>query len=128
MSYLALKHLHITCALLTIVSFSLRGYWMLVDSQLLQHKLVRILPHMVDTVLLASAVALTITIQQYPFQDAWLTAKLFALLVYIAFGTMALKRGRTKRTRAVYFVLSIATFVYIFSVARSHQAIPWFDV
>lgn len=101
---------------------------MLVDSQLLQHKLVRILPHMVDTVLLVSAVALTITIQQYPFQDAWLTAKLFALLVYIAFGTMALKRGRTKRTRAVYFVLSIATFVYIFSVARSHQAIPWFDV
>ena len=124
MSYLALKHLHITCALLTFLSFSLRGYWMLANSHLLQHKLVRILPHIIDTLLLGSAIALTVTIQQYPMQDTWLTAKLAALIVYILFGTIALKRGKTKQIRAFFLAMSLAVIGYIFWVARTHQAIP----
>lgn len=125
MSYLALKHLHMTCALLTFLSFSLRGYWMFANSRCLQHKLVRVLPHFIDTLLLGSAIALTVTIQQYPFQNAWLTAKLLALVVYILLGTIALKRGKTKRVRALFFGLSLAVFGYIFWVARTHQALPW---
>lgn len=125
MSYLALKHLHMTCALLTFLSFSLRGYWMFADSQLLQHKLVRVLPHIIDSLLLGSAIGLTVTIQQYPMQDTWLTAKLAALIVYILFGTVALKRGKTKQIRTLFFALSLAVFGYIAWVARTHQAMPW---
>lgn len=125
MSYLALKHLHMSCALLTFLSFSLRGYWMLCDSPLLHSKLVRVLPHIIDTLLLGSAIALTITIQQYPIQEAWLTAKLTALVAYILLGTVALKRGRTKQIRASFFAMSLMVFGYIFWVARTHQAMPW---
>ena len=36
MSYLALKHLHVTCVVLSGLGFALRGWWMLTDSPLLQ--------------------------------------------------------------------------------------------
>ena len=98
---------------------------MFIDSPLLQKKAVRVLPHIIDTLLLASAIALTITIQQYPVQDAWLSAKVAALIAYIIFGTFALKRGKTQAIRATCFVISLLIFAYIVAVARTHQAIPW---
>lgn len=128
MSYLVLKHLHLSCVILTFVSFSLRGFWMLTDSALLQHKLSRILPHVIDTLLLASAIGLTISIQQFPFQDSWLTAKLAALIVYIFLGTLALKRGKTKAIRAFFLVLSLLVFAYIVWVARTHHPLPWLTI
>lgn len=125
MSYLVLKHLHMTCAVLTLISFSLRGFWMFIESPLLQKKTARILPHIIDTLLLTSAIALTFTIDQYPVQDAWLSAKVIALIAYIIFGTFALKRGKTQTIRATCFVISLIIFAYIVAVARTHQAIPW---
>lgn len=70
------------------------------DIALLQQCWVRILPHLIDTVLLASALTLVFWSGQYPFQQSLLTAKLLALLVYIALGTVALKRGKTPVVRA----------------------------
>jgi uncharacterized membrane protein SirB2 len=75
----------------------------------------------VDTVLLASAIVLTIIIGQYPFVDGWLTVKLIALGVYIALGMIALKRGRTKTIRAAAFVAAVLVFVFIVSVALTHN-------
>lgn len=117
MSYLAIKHLHMTCAALSGAFFFVRGIWMLRDSALLQRRWVRIAPHMVDTLLLASAVTLAVWSGQYPFAQAWLTAKLLALVVYILLGTIAIKRGKTKKIRALAFVGALATFGYIVMVA-----------
>ena len=47
MNYLLLKHLHVTCVVLSGAGFALRGFWMLRESAMLQHRLVRILPHLV---------------------------------------------------------------------------------
>jgi len=95
MTYLAVKHLHMACAALTGALFLLRGSWMLADSPQLQRRWVRIVPHVIDTVLLASALVMVVWSHQYPFAQNWLTAKLFALIVYIGLGTVALKRGNT---------------------------------
>ena len=54
---------------------------------------------------------------QYPFAQGWLTAKLLALVAYVVLGTFALKRARTRRARAIYFILALATVLYIVSVA-----------
>ncbi len=94
---------------------------MLTDSSKLQISIVRILPHIVDTVLLASALLLTVILEQYPFLNSWLTAKLFALVIYIILGTIALKRGRTKRIKIIAFISSIVVFTYIVLVAISHN-------
>ncbi|MCG2585930.1 SirB2 family protein [Massilia sp. TS11] len=124
MHYLALKHLHMSCAGLSLALFVYRGLLMLRASPRLQQKWLRILPHVVDTTLLGSAIALTVTIGQYPFVNGWLTAKLGALLLYIVLGTIALKRGKTMATRRSAFIAALAVFAYIVSVAISKQALP----
>ena len=122
MSYLALKHIHLTCVALSGAGFLLRGFWMLRDSSILQARWVRVLPHIIDTGLLVSAIALAVMSLQYPIAQGWLTAKVIGLLAYIGFGTMALKRGKTKAQRTLYLVLALLTFAYIVGVALTRNA------
>ncbi len=121
MDYLLVKHVHVACAALSIAGFVLRGALMMRDSALLQAKFARIAPHVVDTLLLASAILLSWQSAQYPFAQGWLTAKLAALVAYIVLGTAALKRGRTKRVRIVAFALAVLVFAYIVSVALTRD-------
>ncbi len=122
-SYFWLKHLHMTCAGLSLSGFILRGYWMQRQSPRLQHPLTRTLPHIIDTLLLLSAIGLTLILGQYPFTAPWLTAKVSALLLYILLGSLALKPGRPLRIRIIAFYAALAVFGYILGVALSHS--PW---
>ncbi len=124
MSYVALKHLHVTCVVLSGLGFCLRGWWMLRESPLRQHRLTRILPHVVESLLLGSALTMAWMSGQYPFANAWLTAKLFGLVAYILLGMMALKRGRTMTIRARYFGLAVLAYLYIVSVALTRSPLP----
>lgn len=125
MLYLALKTIHVSCVVLTINLFLLRGFWMLRDSAMLQQRWVRTLPHVIDATLLTSAILLTFQIGQYPGVNGWLTAKVTALLFYIGLGTLAIKRGKTKRSRIAAGLAAILVFVYIVGVALTRQPIPW---
>lgn len=125
MSYLALKHIHLTAVVLSISGFVVRWLLMLADSPLLQRRLLKVLPHVIDTVLFASAVAMVVISAQYPIVLSWLTAKLVGLLAYIVFGMMALKRGRTKAQRAAWFVAALAAFGYIVMVALTRNPLGW---
>ena len=91
--YLALKHFHITCVVLSGVGFALRGAWALAGSPLARARLTRVLPHVVDSCLLLSAIGLAWMAGQYPFVHGWLTAKIVGLLAYIGLGMLALKPG-----------------------------------
>ncbi|MDX9718055.1 SirB2 family protein [Thauera sp. WH-2] len=122
MFYYAIKNLHITCVVLSAAGFLLRGLWMMTGNPLLQHRLTRILPHLVDTTLLLSAITLTVLIQQYPFVAGWATAKILGLIVYILLGTVALKRGRTQGIRVGAFVAALLVYLWIVSVALTKQA------
>lgn len=122
MSYLLLKHLHVTCVVLSGLGFCLRGYWMLVESPWRMQRLARVLPHLVDTLLLGSALTMAWMSGQYPFVMPWLTAKFFGLLAYILLGTMALKRGRTKSNRSRYLLLALLAYGYIVAVALTRSA------
>jgi uncharacterized membrane protein SirB2 len=116
-AYLWIKSIHVASVCLSIAGFSARGALMLRGSPLLEARFVRVAPHVVDTVLLASAVWLAWFLRVYPFVDGWITAKLLGLLAYIALGTIALKRGRSRRVRAAAFAAALITFGYIVWVA-----------
>lgn len=122
MSYLAIKHLHITCAALSGSLFLLRGFWMLQGSPVLQRRWVRIAPHVIDTLLLTSALIMVFWSGQYPFVQNWLTAKVIALIAYIGLGTIALKRGKTRAVRVTAFIGALLVFSYIVGVAVTRQA------
>lgn len=121
MSYLAIKHMHMSLAVLSGLLFLARGIMMLADSGLLQKRLLRIAPHVIDTLLLTSALALVFISGQYPFVQGWLTAKVLALVGYIVAGSIALKQGRTKGVRAAAFVTALLLFAYILKVAVTRQ-------
>jgi uncharacterized membrane protein SirB2 len=123
-SYAALKAIHVGSVIASYALFVLRGVWMLRDSPLLRQRWVRILPHVVDTALLTSAVLLAYTIRQYPFVAPWVTAKVLALLLYVGLGTLALKRGRTRGTRLAAWIAAQLVFFYIVSVAITKTPLP----
>jgi uncharacterized membrane protein SirB2 len=112
--------------MLSITLFVLRGGLMLTGSPLLRTAVLRHLPHVVDTVLLTSALMLTTIIRQYPFVQGWLTLKVVLLLAYIVLGSIALRRGRTLRSRVLAFAAALATVLFLVSVARAHDPLGWF--
>jgi uncharacterized membrane protein SirB2 len=114
--YFAIRQLHVTATAVSLALFILRGAWMLASPALLERRWVKIVPHVVDTVLLGSALWLA---WQLGMDDTrgWLVAKVVALFVYIALGTVALKRGRTRGVRVAALSGALVTFGYIASVA-----------
>lgn len=125
MSFMLLKSVHISCAVLSYMLFFLRGIWSLNESTIMHQRWVRIVPHIVDTLLLSSAIALAWTTGQYPFADDWLTAKVIALLLYIGLGFIALKYARSKPLRIYAWLAAQLVFAYIVLVALNHNPFPW---
>jgi uncharacterized membrane protein SirB2 len=124
-SYLLIKHLHIGTAVISIGLFLLRAAWMLTESPRLKAPWVRVVPHLNDTLLLLFALVMVVRSGQYPFVDAWLTAKVLALLVYIVAGALALRYARGAARRRAWLVLALAAVAYIVAVALTRDAMPW---
>lgn len=53
--------------------------------------------------------------------DSWLTVKLVLRVVYIVLGSYALKRAKTRGTKAGYFTAAVATYLFMYSIARTHD-------
>lgn len=120
-----LRHLHVTAAGLSILGFVLRGFWAWRGSHLLAWRPVKIVPHVVDTVLLLAAIGLLVAHGWNPFAFAWLTAKIGLLLAYIALGMLALKPHYGPAVRVPAFVAAVAVFAWIVAIARAHAFVPF---
>lgn len=122
--YGVLLVIHVSTVFISIAGFLVRGVWMMGSSSLLQQRWVRVVPHINDTLLLVSAIALVVITSQYPGPSAWLNAKIVALVVYILLGIIALNRGKTMRIRVGAWVLAIAVYAYMVLVAFTKSAFP----
>jgi len=125
MSFMLLKHTHVTCAVISFALFFLRGIWRFKGSPIMQQGWVKVVPHAVDTLLLASALGMAYLIEQYPLVDAWLTAKFFGLLLFITLGSVALKHGKTRAIRIAAWLGAQVVFAYIVLVATNHNPLPF---
>lgn len=106
--------------------FAARGIGVLRGSPWSMLPAVRRLSYCIDTALLGAALLLLYILGLNPFAVAWLSAKIVLLLVYIVLGTLALKRARTPRARALFFVASLACYGLMLSVARAHHPLGIF--
>lgn len=125
MSIVMIKLLHITCVMLSYTLFFIRGLWSVQASPNLQRRWVKVLPHIVDTLLLGSAVALAWVMGLSPITTPWLAAKIIALLLYMVFGTIAIKRGKTRQVRLTAWLAAQLVFAYIVLTAVTHNPMPW---
>ena len=95
------------------------------QSDNLNRRVVRIIPHIIDTILFIAAIALVMTLQLNVFAQPWLLAKVTGLLIYIVLGTIAIKRGPSRQIRIIAFVSALAVFAYIFGVAMTKSPVSW---
>jgi len=124
-SNITIKYLHISFVILSYSLFFVRGIWMLRAAPVLQHRWVKVLPHVVDSALLLSAITLAIRLSISPLTNPWLMAKIIALLLYIFLGTIAIKRGKTREIRLAAWLVAQLVFIYIVTVALTHNPAPW---
>jgi uncharacterized membrane protein SirB2 len=115
-AYQAVKYLHVGAAAVSVALFIVRIGWMMESPGRLQQRWVKVVPHVIDTILLLSALWLAWQIGADGTRG-WLAAKIGALVLYIALGMIALKRGKTRRVRIAAAAAALATFVYIVTVA-----------
>jgi uncharacterized membrane protein SirB2 len=115
--YFTLKLVHQTAVALSIGGFFARGVAALRGAAWVRSRMARTLPHVVDTVLLASAIALAWMLRLSPLDTPWLAAKIVGLLAYIGLGMLALRPGRPTSVRATAWVAALLVFAYIVSVA-----------
>ena len=118
-----LKMIHVGSVIVSYTLFFLRGVWLMQASQKLRQRWVKILPHVVDTILLTSAIALASTIQQNPIDNSWLTAKVAGLLLYIGLGMIAIRFGKTRRTKIMAWIAAQCVFIYIVLVALTKSPV-----
>lgn len=124
--YPQIKLFHISCVLLSGSLFCLRGLLLLKGSHAYNHAALRWLSYAIDTCLLAAALILMTIIQQYPFQQAWLTVKVLLIIAYIGLGLVALRFAATPRARIVSFAAALLVFAYTISVALAHNPLGIF--
>ena len=60
------------------------------------------------------------------FANHWLTVKLLLLVLYVVLGSVALKRGRTRRIRTAAFAAALLTVGFLVTVARAHHPLGIF--
>lgn len=123
--YLTLKLSHVILAVATLSGFVLRGYWMIVESSLLDNRATRIAPHLIDTLFLATGIGMLLAIPLNPFTQPWLVAKFGGLMLYVLFGTLAIKRGSSQVVRIAAFIAALATFAYIVGVGLTRSTASW---
>ncbi|HEB58179.1 MAG TPA: regulator SirB [Gammaproteobacteria bacterium] len=117
-----LKLTHISLALASLTGFLARGVLRLRASPRLQARWLRILPHVLDSLLLATGIALAVRIGQYPFVSPWLTAKLTALVLYILLGMVVMRHARSRLGQGVALGAAVLVFAYMLGVAATRQA------
>jgi uncharacterized membrane protein SirB2 len=122
-SYLLLKHFHLTCAALSIGLFVARGARMAAGRPAPSSVWLRALPHLIDTLLFGSALALLVMLDLNPLEQPWLLAKLGAVIAYILLAATVLKRGRQPGLRRTAYALCLVLLAYIVAVAFGKQ--PW---
>lgn len=122
MDYTTVRTVHIACAAISITLFAARGGFQLAGRDWRRWRWLGVLPHLNDTVLLVAAIALVLMSHQYPLAQPWLTAKVVALFLYIAAGSMALRPGASVAVRLPAFVAALATVAYIVGVALTRSA------
>lgn len=119
MEYYALvKAVHISAVSISITLFISRVYWLLARPELLKNRILKYLPHIVDAVLLFSALLLLLASNIYPgTENPWLIAKIIAMLLYILSGMFLFRVAKGRITILYTLILSILIYLYIVHTA-----------
>lgn len=121
--YPLLLKAHLALLLISLLSFALRTFWAIKGSEYINNVILFKIHKMLNLVLILSGFALCVTINQYPFVDAWVTEKLVLLFVYVGFAMLAFKPQMNLKVRQFCIAVSMVFFVIIFYIAKTKVAL-----
>ena len=121
MNYQLLIYLHITTVVISLLLFLYRGIWVLRYGQESRPRWMKWLPHVNDAVLFILGITLMLMIHQYPIVNAWLTAKLSALIIYILLGMVVMKWSKQRHIQLIAWLGALLVFAYMLGVAITKQ-------
>lgn len=110
-----IKTIHLIFIFSSFISFTGRMALSVFKPTLLQNKLIKIAPHIIDTILLISGIILVIQGNWLEGEYGWIISKFILLLGYVGFGVMAMRLKGINRW--VGFVAAIICFIAIFITA-----------
>jgi len=119
--YLQIKQFHVFVALLSGALFAVRGAFLLGGAQWPQALPVKWLSYAVDTALLTAALMLLTLLPWAMFANGWLLVKVALVVAYVVLGVFALRRGRTRRVRALCYGAALLVFGSVYAIARAHH-------
>lgn len=124
--YPQIKWVHVASVFASGLLFLMRGLMVQAGRQpMAMLPSLRYLSYSIDTILLSAAFMLLTILPHGLYANGWLALKLVLLVVYVVLGSLALKRGRSARTRTITFVAAVAVYVGIIGVARMHHPLGW---
>lgn len=124
--YIPVKSVHVAAVLASGSLFALRGVLVLTGRAWAMSAPLRYLSYSIDTVLLTAALMLATMLPGAVFANGWLAVKLTMLVSYVLLGSFALKRGRSNRSRILFFIAAVIVYAFMYSVARTHQPLGVF--
>jgi len=119
LDYATVKLVHQSAVVLSVSGFVVRGAASFTPATWVNGRAAKTLPHVVDTVLLLSALTLAWMLRLTPANAPWLMAKVLGLVAYVGLGVIALRPGRPLRVRVLAWVLALGTVGWIVSVAMT---------
>lgn len=119
--YPLVKTVHIAMVYCTLALFTLRGLGSIAGYKWPQARPLRVTSYVVDTILLLAAVLLFVTLPHGVFANGWLTMKIALLVVYILLGLVAIRHGKSRSMKALFFIAALLVFAWIYSIARAHH-------
>ena len=126
MDYFAVKLVHQSAVALSLTGFFVRGGASLSGARWVNSRLAKTLPHIIDSMLLLSALVLAWMLRLTPMNSPWLLAKIVGLIVYVGLGVVALRPGHSAAVRATAWIAALATAGWIVSVAITKSAFGFF--
>jgi len=128
MDYAVVKVIHQSAVALSVTGFFLRGAASLLGAAWVSGRTAKTLPHLVDTVLLGSALALAWMLGLTPAQAPWLLAKIIGLVLYVALGVGALRPGRPMAVRTAAWLAALGVVGWIVSVAMTKSPLGFLRI
>lgn len=123
--YPQIKSAHIHLVLLSGALFVLRGGFAAFGARWPRHVVLRYTSYTIDTALLTTAAMLLTILPAALFANGWLALKLLLLVVYVVLGVLAMREGRSRSMRILLYLGALATFAFMFGIARMHHPLGW---
>lgn len=122
--YSLIRAIHATTAITSFILLVVRTYFLLHAKYRLKSRAIKLSPHIIDTILLSSAISL-VYIGGYSvnLENAWIIAKIVTLILYIFSGLYLFRLAR--RRKQIYITLSVSSLLYLYIILVAFTKNPF---